>query len=100
MPDTSLLITATITMHPSTCGNTIDLTAVGADSHPNDPPAWEKEISVLNHQTTAWGQQLADDVLAANSYRRRAMVVQHRPHRLPVLDRRRHPRITAQLRHR
>lgn len=70
MHDTSLLITATIAMHPSTCGNTIDLTAVGAHSHPNDPPAWEQEIPVHDHQMAVWGQQLADDVLAANSYRR------------------------------
>lgn len=70
MHDTSLLITATIAMHPSTCGNTIDLTAVGVDSHPSDPPAWEREIPVRDHQTTTWGQQLADDVLAANNYRR------------------------------
>ncbi|MGW0042269.1 hypothetical protein [Rhodococcus sp. NPDC003348] len=70
MSYTSLLITATIAMHTSTCGNTIDLAAVGADSDPNDPPAWETEIPVLDHQTTAWGQPLGDDILAANSYRR------------------------------
>ncbi|WP_350246478.1 hypothetical protein RBB84_19095 [Rhodococcus sp. D-6] len=70
MKDTSLLITATIAMHPSACDNTIDLTAVDADSHPNDPPAWEQEIPVGDHPTPAWGQQLADDVLATNGYRR------------------------------
>ncbi len=70
MDPNALSIRATTAQYPDACGATIDVTAIGHDNNPDDPPVWEKEVPVARGGSAARNQQCADDALIAHGYRR------------------------------
>ncbi|MFD6516986.1 hypothetical protein [Rhodococcus sp. NPDC060176] len=98
MDPNALSIRATTAQYPDACGATIDVTAIGHDNNPHDPPVWGKGGAcrtrrVRSSEPTVRRRRAHRTRIPAN----RAVDVQFRSDRIPIVDHRGHRDLTHQL---